>query len=246
MRKIYKKSFDFGKVDAEGKGKRNLVRLDVELKLEDKGPVFSASGEVWDTRHYDIIMGGQCLGDIWREYKHELENGKQYAQILRLWDLYHLNDMNPGCKHQRAWHWGDKPLDIVKLKLSWTKAGERVHDIERRAQEQLKAEGHAEYTPAELELVRLPYWVTVPAERVPDYPLYEVESRETKTAGWVRPEEHPEGVLGKPCPVCSYAYGTAWVYEPIPAEDLREILQLLEVDYQERARIMQAVRGANE
>lgn len=41
--------------------------------------------------------------------------------------------------------------------------------------------------------------------------------------GWVRKSEHPEGLMCKPCPVCGYKYGTAWLYEPIPEDVLAEI-----------------------
>lgn len=41
---------------------------------------------------------------------------------------------------------------------------------------------------------------------------------ETRAAGWVRHEEHPDGLLSKPCPVCGYKYGSAWRTEPLPAE----------------------------
>ncbi len=34
--------------------------------------------------------------------------------------------------------------------------------------------------------------------------------------GWVRPDEHPAGLLTKPCPTCGYRYGTAWKYEEVP------------------------------
>lgn len=34
--------------------------------------------------------------------------------------------------------------------------------------------------------------------------------------GWVRPDEHPDGLLGKPCRVCGYKYGTGWQYEDVP------------------------------
>jgi hypothetical protein len=39
---------------------------------------------------------------------------------------------------------------------------------------------------------------------------------EKKTLGWLRPEEHPDGILCKPCPVCGYRYGTAWKTEKVP------------------------------
>ena len=38
--------------------------------------------------------------------------------------------------------------------------------------------------------------------------------------GWVRPDEHPEGLLTKPCEVCGYKYGSAWLNEPVPQDVL--------------------------
>lgn len=35
---------------------------------------------------------------------------------------------------------------------------------------------------------------------------------------WIKPEEHPEGLLTKPCPECGYRYGTEWKKEEIPQE----------------------------
>jgi hypothetical protein len=37
---------------------------------------------------------------------------------------------------------------------------------------------------------------------------------------WVRPDEHPDGLLGKPCETCGYRYGSAWLFEPLPADVL--------------------------
>ena len=36
--------------------------------------------------------------------------------------------------------------------------------------------------------------------------------------GWLKPEEHPEGLLCRPCPVCGYRYGTSWVREQVPQD----------------------------
>jgi hypothetical protein len=41
--------------------------------------------------------------------------------------------------------------------------------------------------------------------------------------GWVRAEDHPDGLLGKPCSVCGYKYGTAWLKEELPPEIVAEI-----------------------
>jgi hypothetical protein len=51
-------------------------------------------------------------------------------------------------------------------------------------------------------------------------------SGETKTAGWVTPDEHPEGILTKACPVCGYKYGSAWLKRPVPQETLDWLREL--------------------
>lgn len=43
---------------------------------------------------------------------------------------------------------------------------------------------------------------------------------------WVRPEEHPDGLLTKPCPTCGYRYGSAWLHEDVP-EDVIAYLESL-------------------
>lgn len=42
----------------------------------------------------------------------------------------------------------------------------------------------------------------------------------------IRPEEHPAGLLCKPCAVCGYKYGSAWLSEDVPA-DVLEFLRAL-------------------
>lgn len=46
---------------------------------------------------------------------------------------------------------------------------------------------------------------------------------EEKAAGWVTQNEHPEGLLSKPCSVCAYRYGTAWLFEEVPSEVIKEL-----------------------
>lgn len=46
--------------------------------------------------------------------------------------------------------------------------------------------------------------------------------------GWVRPDEHPAGLLTLPCWYCGYRYGTAWLREEVPADVLRMLRQLPE------------------
>lgn len=88
------KKITFGKVAAEGRRKTNLVEIELNLKYKVGLPVFTASANVWDGKHFDIIMGGQCLDTIYKEFKHQLQNRPLYVKILHLWERNHLNDMN--------------------------------------------------------------------------------------------------------------------------------------------------------
>jgi hypothetical protein len=42
--------------------------------------------------------------------------------------------------------------------------------------------------------------------------------------------EHPEGLLCKPCPVCGYKYGSAWLCEKVPAKVVAWLRALPETD----------------
>lgn len=116
IRKEYTKTFEFGKVADSGTIKRNLVELDVTLKIEGKKIVFSASGSVWNHIHTDIIRGGQCIDDVYSEFKGQLKNRKQYEAIMALWEKWHLNDMHAGCIHQEAEKWDELLIDPSKPK----------------------------------------------------------------------------------------------------------------------------------
>lgn len=47
---------------------------------------------------------------------------------------------------------------------------------------------------------------------------------------WVRPSEHPEGLLCVPCPECGYKYGTAWLHEDVPASVITFLFGLPDAD----------------
>ena len=52
--------------------------------------------DVWNSKRTDILMGGQCLDDLFPY----LKNNKLFLEIYRLWNLYHLNDLHAGTKKQ--------------------------------------------------------------------------------------------------------------------------------------------------
>jgi predicted small metal-binding protein len=234
--KTYSKKFKFGKVAEYSKTKRNEVELEVELKIEDNKTRFSASGNLWNGSHTDILWGGQCIDDIYDKFKSEIKERKTYEAIMALWEKWHLNDMNPGCEHQRKWK--SKKVSIVKLKLDWETTASKQKELEDKIMKTVKEHGSISISEGEQGLLNLPYWITVPLRDVEKYPQYKIESTEVKETSWLHPSEHPEGYLGKACGYCGYKYGTSWVYNPITKKDLREILQLLKVDASETSRII--------
>lgn len=91
-----KKTISFGKIAYQNKNKINEVTVELELRETKDGPVFSASCDVWNSRHTGIVMGGQCLDDV-QPY---MNGNPLFDEIVDLWKKHHLNDMNPGTSEQ--------------------------------------------------------------------------------------------------------------------------------------------------
>lgn len=140
-----------------GGTKKGHSQIKLELKETDKGFVFSASGlhDFQYNRHmkmWDYCGGGQCLDSIAKEYP----TNRELAEIVRLWKLYHLNDMNAGTPLQSAYlktlgkyqgyEWACEELEKVGLynhdgykygsawlfnKIPQTELNKIIHIIER-------------------------------------------------------------------------------------------------------------------
>ena len=93
-----KKTFELGKIAYTAKQKRNMVDVEVELRDTPEGPVFTASGGIWNSPHTDYVSCGQMLDTI-DDY---FPDDPLFQKIYRLWKLYHLNDMNAGTLEQTA------------------------------------------------------------------------------------------------------------------------------------------------
>lgn len=224
-----KKRFDFGLIDFSGHGaSRNRVTVDVEYTDKGEGKkCFSASGMIWNSSRTDCLAGGQCLDTIAKYVNNPL-----FCEILRLWHLYHLNDMHPECEHQRAAGWVEQAAETVKIyKFKQTLAAIQASQGVERADLQAAKNGKLYYiTDAECKLLNLEYSIKSSSETLPEdiAEHYKLDSVEEKTRGWLRPDEHPAGILCKPCPVCGYKYGTAWKYMPIPEYDEKIIISILD------------------
>jgi hypothetical protein len=225
---IAKKTLDFGKVDYNHTGRKaNRVTVTLELYEDKDGPVFSATGKIWNQRGTDILCGGQCLDTI-AEYVH----GPKMREILRLWNTYHLNDMHPECEHQLEMGWRDEALQDVTLYRYTLKHPvlSEQRKVEREVIDTVRAGRSFTPTPEQAKLLGLPYsldqYEPITGDLAEYYEPRRDEATKRETRGWIRYDENEIGILGKPCPVCGYKYGHGWKYMPIPDADIEIIKQL--------------------
>jgi hypothetical protein len=176
------------------------------------------------------MSNGDCRGSagqtgIAADLEPNAEEGWDAGKVAKLrdiWEKWHLNDMRAACAHQRKDGWGEEKVEVVTYKLT--------HDgweLKRAAEKEALAaarEGRlsnlSDTGRALLGNDILLNRYSAPDADSPLSGLFEVEKRETKLAGWVRQDEHPQGVLSKPCPVCGYKYGSAWLKEEVPSSVL--------------------------
>lgn len=210
----------------------------------------SISGVEGPQRNGDCIgSAGQCIDALDRVITFEPGFTPEIVKHLKeTWERWHLNDMRPGCEHQTGAAWDASPeIEIVTYKLT----GEALQEIAslKREAEKISADlvsmtlrntrrailrDLARSLKTIQRVIDLPYYL--PA--APDADglasgRYEVAKRETRRAGNVSHTEHPRGLLGKPCEVCGYRYGSAWRTETIPQEVIAflESLPATRLDY---------------
>lgn len=155
---------------------------------------------------------------------------RRVRRLAELADRWHLNAMRAGCAHVAC----ADVREVVEV-VSYGLTTEAYHR-RKKLQEEVSAAVARGEVPALDETDRA---LLVPEDWYrdrfeppdADSPLsgcYEVKKRWTKARGWVRPEEHPRGLLDRPCATCGYAYGTAWLAEPLPSGVEAELLALFE------------------
>lgn len=90
------KTFVFQKIAFNGTRKINTPEVEMTLKEENGKPVLSICGSIWNSKHTDIVCGGQCLDEM----KRFLNKDELFNKLYRLWKFWHLNDMCPGTECQ--------------------------------------------------------------------------------------------------------------------------------------------------
>ena len=151
------------------------------------------------------------------------------ARLRSIWLEYHLNDMQAGCEHQQRMGWGHEEIEVISYGLTTA-----AYQMREAALDELLA-AFVESRPVELgekerALLALTDWFkdryALPDEDSPLAGCYELKKREANRSGWVKANEHPDGVLCKPCPECGYRYGTGWHYKEVPDEALEFLAAL--------------------
>lgn len=183
---------------------------------------------------------GQCVDEIRNGTPAPEWNQEMLNRFCDIWDEWHLNDMRPYCQHQKALGWDRLARKEVVL-YNYTlrrEAMDKQKGAERAAIEALKNGTVFAPTDEQVRYANLPHSITTHEELVgemeeiykPRKPLYmgDKGATEIKTLGWLKPEEHPDGILCKPCPVCGYKYGTSWKKEDIPKDVIEWLFSLPE------------------
>ena len=167
---------------------------------------------------------GQNVGELDEFFKYSATPAEKaiIPKLRDIWNKWHLNDMRPGCEHQRAeWDTSEK-VEVITYRLT-SDALKDQSEIKRQAEEDLIKTGSASISDLNRELLSLP-WET---KKDPNTSIsihfqkcYKEQKRETKAVGWLYEKEHPKGLLCKPCETCGYKYGSQWLKEDIPADVL--------------------------
>ena len=182
---------------------------------------------------------GQCIDEIQQGTPTEEWTAEMLQKFCEVWDRWHLNYMRAYCNHMKELGWTEHFHEKVKIE-TWRltkEASDEKHKAENRAIECLRAGRPFYPTKDETFYANLKYEIEAYGNDDPSlvyrdaYELKEKDclSRSTtryEDRGWIRYKDHPLGFLGRPCPVCGYAYGTSWLKEDLP-QDVIDFLNSL-------------------
>lgn len=190
----------------------------VEIKYEKGRLSIRGVGGFWGQCYEEIASGSPADG--WTR-----EMLDKFAEI---WKKWHLNDMRPYCKHQKELGWDNEATQ--KVTVYYYRLTDEARRKQKRAEEAaLEALRMGEpFVPSKEQTMyaALPYIIKsfgkelVSAHYQPGGLFYSGNKTmtETKTRGQINYDENPIGILGRPCPICGYKYGTSWIKEEVPQD----------------------------
>lgn len=169
-----------------------------------------------------------------------------FTRFLSVWDEWHLNDMRPYDAQMMAAGWRDKAAKVMKV-YSYELTMEALkakRDAEAAAMAALKSGSPFAPSRDQIAAANQPFScqiVTYADEAEPVAPdgyrrkrhitghmAGAVAAPEEKTLGWLRPSEHPDGLLTRKLHQDGPGYGQSWFKHEVPA-DVLEFLQSLPV-----------------
>ena len=200
-------------------------------KMEFSKGKISISGVIGPRRNgYCRGSCGQCVDEIREGTPTEGWTREMVDKFCAIWDEWNLNDMRPYCQHQKELGWGKlagKPVTLYNYSLNKMAFGKKKA-AENAALNALRRGETFSPTEEQAFFATIPCSARLPEEisgenaayYEPKKPLYPGEkgATEVQRLGWLKPDEHPDGILCKPCPVCGYKYGTSWLKEAVPAD----------------------------
>lgn len=213
------------------------VRAYAKIKFVDGK--LSISGVIGPMRNGNCKgSAGQCADEIREGKPTEGWTEGMVREFCDIWDEWHLNDMRPYCRHQKKLGWdklSNKKVMLYNYRLT-REAFSKKRAAENAAANALERGETFTPTQEQTRYANLPYSITTSAEisgedavnYEPRKPIFagDTGATSTKQLGWLREDEHPDGILGRACPVCGYKYGTSWIKEEVPPEVIAWLFEL--------------------
>jgi hypothetical protein len=209
------------------------VYIRIKTEQKEKGICLSISG----------VVGPRPGGNAWGscgQIQNELRNINKLApgwtremvdKLFEVWERWHLNDMNAACPHQTGPEWDtSRPISFVGFQK--TDKAKKLRDLALKSP----------LSPEDYKIIALVeeyHGESLNAESIPEEvtdliltgylePWHWDHIEKTERAGWI--DVSKGGLLSKPCSICGYKYGTAWLFEEIPTEVLQWLGALPDTD----------------
>ena len=186
------------------------------------------------------LSNGDCKGSCGQIYDDiPIRSNFKYAsgwskdlarELVSIWKRWHLNDMNASCVHQRE-NWDlDKKIEVVSYGY-----GNKFWDLAGKVKAgKASTEEYQDYCVHKPIVTKIIVGRTIidqdTLDNYLDRGFIKRERVETKPAIHVRCDEHPEGLLVKPCEICGYRYGSEWLKEELPGEVIEFLESLPDTD----------------
>ena len=173
--------------------------VDIEFRRGVKGVELSICGEIpYRKDDFEAGTGGQCR-EVVRGIAKPAYSRADLFRLYELWERWHMNGLRAGCEHQRALGWKTCPGHYTQ------KSARRVESDGYFEPLFSNLKGKADITNCAGQSETITGDVYIGSD------FYHGSLRCSFD------------VLSKPCPTCGYKYGSAWMFEEIPAEVIEEI-----------------------